>query len=431
MNLPAEKGGFLEGIRALDLAGPMGMYAGKLMADMGADVIKVEQPGGDPMRNIGPFYHDDPDPEKSLYWFAMNTSKRGITLGLETADGRDIFRRLAKSADVVIESFPPGYMEELGLGYLALRDLNPGIIVTSITGFGQNGPYRDWKSSDLIGVGMGGLMYFAGFPGEPPNRPGASQGYYQASLHGAVGTMLALYHRDLTGEGQWIDISMQEAVSMSMETAMQTWDLRKQVKGRTGDSHALPSLFLFPCKNGYTYWMVGITGHGAQRDVLVEWMASEGMAEDLTDEKWVPLMEKMSDLPGLVTLAATDQVAFMTMAAEFAHFDEVFRKFLMAKTKEELYAEGQKRRLMVVPVNDTSDLIKDPQLIFRKFFVDVHHSELGASITYPGAPYRLSGFEWSIRRRAPRIGEHNIEVYEGELGLSRGQLAVLKQEGAI
>jgi benzylsuccinate CoA-transferase BbsE subunit len=186
----------LSDIRVLDLSGEPGWYCGKLLAELGADVIKVEPPGGDPGRRIGPFYHDEVDPQKSLYFFAHNTSKRSVTLNVATADGLALFRRLVATADVVIESFPPGFLESLGVGYQALAQARPGIIVASITGFGQSGPHSHYKAPDIVAVAMSGMMYLAGFPEEAPIRPYGNQSYYCASVQAATGILTALLHRD-------------------------------------------------------------------------------------------------------------------------------------------------------------------------------------------------------------------------------------------
>ena len=173
--------------RALDLTDEKGLICGKVLADMGADVIKVEKPGGDPARRIGPFYHDDPDPEKSRSWFAFNANKRGITLDIETADGKEIFNRLVKTADLVIESFDPGYMESLGLGYPDLEKINPLIILVSITPFGQSGPYVDqgYKVNDMIAWALGGTLYITGDPDRPPNQVTFPQAYLHGGMEGA------------------------------------------------------------------------------------------------------------------------------------------------------------------------------------------------------------------------------------------------------
>ena len=219
----------LAAYRVLDLTDEKGVLCTKLMADFGADVIKIEPPGGDPMRRIGPFYHDEPDPEKSLFWFTFNTSKRSITLDITRREGQEILRQLATTADFVVECFAPGYLDSLGLGYSALSEVNPRLIMTSITPFGQTGPYRDYKASDIVGLAMGGLLYLNGEPGRPPVRVRASQAYAQASVQAAGGTMVAHYYREISGEGQHVDVSMQEAVSNTLDTAQQAWDLQRTV----------------------------------------------------------------------------------------------------------------------------------------------------------------------------------------------------------
>ena len=400
----------LEDVRVIDLADEKGLYCAKLLADLGADVIKIEPPGGHPTRNRGPFFHDKPHPEKSLYFFNLNTNKRSITLNVESPDGRDLFKRLVATADVVVETFPPGYLDSLGLGYEALQQVKPDLILTSITPFGQTGPYKDYKASDIVGTAMGGQMYLAGFLDRPPDRPGASQAYHQASLHAAVGTMFALYHRDLTGQGQQVDVSMQECVTLSMETAMQFFDLRGEIRRRvgerTGDRHRYTVTGLYPCKDGYMVWMVGIRGW----DALVGWLAEEGVAEDLTDEKYQDPNERLRALD---------------------HIDAIFGRFVRDRSRQELYHEGQRRGIICVPVNSVADLLQDDQLLSRGYFVDVEHPELRAVLRYPGPPYRLSETPWRMGRRPPLIGEHNLEVYEKDLGISRQELARLKEMGVI
>ena len=227
--------GMLSPYRVLDLTDEKGLLCGKLLGDLGADVIKIERPGGDPARSIGPFYHDEPDPEKSLFWFAFNTSKRGITLDIETADGQEIFKRLVKSADFVIESFPPGYMDKLGLGYSALEKINPGIIMVSITPFGQTGPYKDYKAPDIVAWAMGGQMYPCGDADRPPVRISHhSQAYLHAAAEAAVGAMMALYYREMTGEGQQVDVSIQESVAQLTYGLHASWDMMKVIQQRGG-----------------------------------------------------------------------------------------------------------------------------------------------------------------------------------------------------
>lgn len=172
----------LDGYRVLDLTDEKGLLCGRMLADLGADVIKIEKPGGDPARFRGPFYKDDPHPEKSFYWFALNLNKRSVTLDVETADGRDIFNRLVKTADFVIESFPPGHMKDIGLGYEALEKINPRVILTSITPFGQTGPYKDWKASELVAWAMGGFMFLCGDADRAPVQIACPQSYFHAGV---------------------------------------------------------------------------------------------------------------------------------------------------------------------------------------------------------------------------------------------------------
>ncbi|MFC2051549.1 CaiB/BaiF CoA transferase family protein [Chloroflexota bacterium] len=426
----SEKDTALDDIRVLDLAGPMGVYGTKLLADLGADVIKIEPPGGGSMRALGPFVDDDPHPEKSLYFFHFNTNKRGITLNLDTRDGQEIFKSLVKSTDVVVETFPPGYMDSLGLGYEDLKTVNPRIIMGSVTGFGQTGPYRDFKSYDIVGVATGGLMYLGGFMGEPPNYTGGFQGYHLAGSDIASGILVALYHRDLTGEGQYVDVSMQQSVAMGIEHAMTYYDARKRIRRRTGRQVYRGWNEVFPCKDGYV--MCGPLGGASWRKVL-EWMDSEGMAVDLKNEKYTSVLEIMVDrqMDRQVTSKRQDPRMLAEYPEEITYIEKVWEDFLLTHTREELYEECQKLGVRLMPINSARDLLEDPHLQQRGFFTDVAHRELGKTFKYQGPPYRLYGTPWRIKRRSPLIGEHNKEIYIKELGLSKEELVVLKQGGVI
>ncbi len=418
-------------IRVLDLTGEAGVYCTKLLADLGADVLRIEPPGGHPMRRLGPFVHDEPNPEKSLYWFHFNTSKRAITLELANADGREIFKRLVKTADVLVETFPPGYLEKIGLGYPSLKELNPGLIQTSITPFGQTGPYRDFLGPDIVAQAMGGLMFLAGFPEDPPYKLGCSQAYHSASVQAAVGTMIALYARDDTGRGQFVDVSLQESVLMSMETAMQHYDIRKEIRQRIGrEEPVVPGIGLYPCMDGYVYSYV-VAGFGAGWDIIVEWMDSQGMAGDLKDEKWNDTWELITNFKLLVALL-NDPPKLIASLEKFAHISGMLKVFLSKKTKQQIFDEAAERRIMIAPVQNAKDLVESPQFQALGFFNEINHPELNMTITYPGAPcYHISDTPWRISRRAPLLGEHNMEIYEKELGLTRHHLAILKNQGAI
>jgi benzylsuccinate CoA-transferase BbsE subunit len=405
--------------RMLDLAGEMGLFCGKILGDLGADVIKIEPPGGDPARRIGPFYHNDPDPGKSLFWFAYNTSKRGITLDIETADGRDIFKRLVQTADVVIETYSPGYLDRLGLGYKDLDSIKPGIILVSITPFGQTGPYKDWKAPDIIAWAMGGEMAPFGDADRPPFRIGYhSQAYLNAGADGAMGALMALIHRANTGEGQQVDVSVQEAVVHCTEHITSAWDLRKMVRKRNpekGGPNAPARLTrLWRCKDGYVSWFYWGGVMSVRTNVpLVKWMESEGMADDyILNFDW-------------------ENFGNDTTQEEVDRIEATTAKFFLAHTKEELFEGAVRTNTQVYPVNTPADMLADKQLASRHFWVEVEHPELGTTITYPGAFAAATEAPPRITRRAPLIGEHNEEIYEGELGMSRGELVRLKQAGVI
>ena len=244
--------------RALDLTDEKGFLCGKVLGDLGVDVIKVERPGGDPSRSIGPFYHGTPDSNKSLYWFAFNASKRGITLNLEHPEGRDIFKKLSATADFVIESFPPGYMDTLGIGYTSLSAANSGLIMTSITPFGQTGPYKDRKASDITILAMSGLMSICGDSDRAPLRMCLDQSYYLAGGQAAAGALVALQDRSVSGEGQHVDVSIYElAVRINYREPFM-WEWLKKTSPRMGSLFARGGAGrqqLWPCKDGLVTWL--------------------------------------------------------------------------------------------------------------------------------------------------------------------------------
>ena len=407
----------------------MGQYATKLLGDLGADVIKVEPPGGDPWRAVGPFYRDDPDREKSLLWWSWNTSKRSITLDIATADGRALLVELSRRADVLVETFPPGFLEGLGVGYSRLRGGNPGLIYCSVTGFGLEGPHAHWLAHDLLGIAMSGIMHLAGYPDRAPVRPPGFQGFLSASIQAAQGILIALYGRENGGPGQLVEVSMQEALSLAQETAMQTYDMRKEVRGRQGDVHLLPGVGTYECADGYVYSMVGVPGFGAPWSVLGQWMDENGMAEDLMAARWQTLLANINLRELTALWSQPDKLA--AMMQKFQHVDSVLRRFYKSKSKRELYEEGQGRRLLIGPVNSPRDLIENRQLEAREYFQHVHHDELDATVVYPGPPFRLAKSPWAIRRRPPLIGEHNREVYREELGLKPEEIDALAGAGVI
>lgn len=416
----------LEGMRVLDLADEKGLFCGKVLGDFGADVIKIERPGGDAARNIGPFYHDEPDPERSLFWFATNTSKRGVTLDLEAPAGRDLFKRLVETADVVVESFQPGHLDSIGLGYGDLVGVRPDIILTSITPFGQSGPYAHYQATDLIASAMGGLVRILGDLGRPPVRLGPDpQAYLQAGLQGALGSVTAYYHREMTGQGQQVDVSMQDAVELTLMNAVEIYDLLKANYVGLGqyfvtmrpDLGPLFSRCIRPCQDGYVVLFFGggaFAGGSASSRAAVEWANTEGYALELADFDFATMWDASS---------ITQEVSDSRNAG--------INAFLATKTKAGLYEVAVERAVQMAPCNSIEDVLNSPQLGARGYWETVEHPELGDSLTYPGAPVRIKEAPWKIGRRPPLPGEHNREIYEGELGLRPVEMALLKANGVI
>lgn len=394
------------------------MLCGKILADIGVEVIKVERPGGDTSRRIGPFYHNIPDYEKSLYWFAFNTGKKGITLNLETTTGYELFIELVKSSDFVLESFPPGYMGKLGLDYKTLSQINPRIILTSITPFGQNGPYKQYKTTDIVISALSGFMFTAGDSDRPPIRISVPQAHIHAGLHAAAATLAAHHHREKSGEGQYVDVSSVEANTYASFPSRVCWDCAGIIIKRSGNRRRLSSgpylRTLWPCKDGYIlFGLAGGPAFGGMVGQLVEWMDKENMAGELTNVDWCSV--SMTDLS----------------QDEINRWERTFEQFFATHTKAEIEEEANKRKIVLGKVNTTADTIDDPQLKFREFFIELEHPELGESIKYPGIPFKSTAPLGEIIRRAPLIGEHNTEIYENELGLQKNDISALKKANII
>lgn len=410
----------LSGYRVLDLASEGVEIGGAVLADLGADVVKVEPPGGDPDRRIGPFYKDIPDPNKSLWFWAYNVNKRGVTLNLDTADGQEIFKELVKTAHFVVESFPPGYMKERGLGYEEMSKINPRIIMTSVTPFGQTGPYSKYKGSDLIMQAMGGHMFSTGDRDRPPVRISSPTSYLHAGIEAAVASLIAHWHREHTGEGQFVDVAIQPCVVWTTMDTTGYWAMEKVNKWRAG-----PGTFvgispiwmptIYECKDGYTntFIMGGGTYKGFTKG-LVEWIIEEGMAPD-----WFHTF----DFKGWVPALAPPEVTKSVMS--------VIGPFLATKTRWELMENAVKRDFSDAAIQDPQLVRESPQLEARDFWEEIEHPELGEKITYPSHWIRFHQYPVQRTRRAPLIGEHNEEIYEGELKLSKERLVLLQQAGVF
>jgi crotonobetainyl-CoA:carnitine CoA-transferase CaiB-like acyl-CoA transferase len=409
----------LDAYRVLDLTDEKGFICGKSLADLGADVVKIEPPGGDRARNIGPFCGDIPHPQGSLYWMAYNANKRGITLNIEAKDGQAIFRRLAAEADFIIESFATGHLKALGLDYEVLCLLNPGVILTSITPFGQSGPYRDYRTADIVSMALGGYVYLTGEPDRPPVRIGFPQAYLHGGMAAATGSMVAHCARQSTGEGQWVDVSIHEACAWIPPDSGIFWEMNRLLEERHGAVRVRPTTGarmrrVWRCADGYVSF--DLYGGRLARNFMIPlaaWMAEEGLAPDFIRE---------------IDWATFDYSAVPPELVE--RISEPVGRFFLAHTKEELWRGGLARRCCVYPVSSPREVCGSAQLRERGYWVDLWHDHLGGNITYAGTCIRPSEGGCGLRRRAPLIGEHNEEVY-GEIGLSREDLAALSEAGVI
>lgn len=426
---PENREGLLSPYRILDLTNERGFLCGKLLGDLGADVLKIEKPRGDPARSIGPFYHNIPDPEKSLYWWAFNINKRGITLDIETADGQEIFRRLVKSSDFVIESFDPGYMDSLNLGFDKLSQINPGIIMTSITGFGQTGPYKNYKAAEVTLWSLSGDGYVTGDPDRAPLMPSSPVGYSFAATAAAVGSVIAIYHRALTGEGQHVDSPAYLGLAWASGPEFQgLWSVDKTIVKRSGGVWSRPQTgtsgedvkyidlpLIYKCKDGYLRFMPFVeVGMLPSTMGLTKWVIDEGMASE--------------------ALKKVDWSTWNWQTVSQETVDDItksFSRFFIKYTKAELWEGAQKKGIQLYPLLTTSDMIDFEQLKVRGFWEEVDHPELHTTVTYPGAFVKMTGAPCRIRQRAPLIGEHNHEIYIEELGYSKEELTILKQAKVI
>ncbi len=407
-------------LTVLDLCDEKGHLVGKLLGEMGARVIKIEPPEGDSARDVAPFRADVRDRSQSLYFWAFNTAKEGITLNLEDPRGRDLLRKLAAGADVLLESFDPGRLDSLALGYADLSAVNPSLVMTSITAFGQDGPYRDYKTSDLVAMAMGGVMYSCGYddlPGSPPIRPSGWHGYNIGAHYATLGTLAALSWRDVSGEGQHVDASIHEACSCTTEAAMPTYIYQKELVHRqTGRHHGVQPTpkTLCPTSDGKLINVFAVFTSLNQWLSLVTWMDSKGMAEDLMDEHY-------------------RNMARMRVRAgpEVDHAFEVVRRFIAAHPAEEIYRGAQGRKFPWGIIRAPEDTLEDPHFAEdRGFFAQVEHPELGETHTYAGRPYIANATPWRTFR-SPLLGEHNRSVYGNDLGLSSEEIARLTSDGVI
>jgi crotonobetainyl-CoA:carnitine CoA-transferase CaiB-like acyl-CoA transferase len=407
--MPVCADGALGGRRVLELAGDQSAYCGKLFADLGADVIRVEPPGGDPARRIPPFVPVATAPPQSLPFLYANTNKRSVTLDLRRPEAAALVLALASRADIVVETTKPGTLEALGLGFERLRAGNPRLVLTSITGFGQTGPQRGWRSSDLVASALGGALAVTGEEEDPPVRLAGAQAHVAASCVAAAGSLVALLAASVRGEGQRVDVSVEEVVaSVTHICGIGKWLDDGIVPRRRGSSlfHAVPS-GAYPCRDGLVYLIVNRPLHW---QALARWVnETTGNAE---------ILDPMFEGPSSNRLPHRELL------------DLFLVEFSSRLSVDFAYREGQRRHIAVTPLHSAADVARDPHLEARGFFADVDHPVAGR-LRHPGAPYQLDGTPCRIRRPAPAPGEHNPEVYRDELGIDEHALAEFAAGGVI
>ena len=398
----------LSDVKVLDLtwyvAGP---YCTKLLADYGADVLKVERPGsGDPARRLGPFPKDEPHPEKSAFFSLLNTNKRGITLDLKSITGKKMFKDLVRGVDILVENFSPRVMPSLGLDYKALAQENPRLVMTSIANFGQFGPYRDFKASDIILHGMGGDMYICGLPEREPVTYYGAWIQFQAGVAAAVATMGASCGAQGKGIGQQVDVSIMETQSTSTDRRMidlLAYQYCGECQPRIAEAGGTYPGGPYPCKDGY----FRLQGGGLMWDRTGKML---GNPEFLKDPKW-------SDPVGRAAPALKEE------------FEAFFLAWLMERTKDECLQAGQAARVLCAALYTVDELLTTPHFQGRETFVELDRPLLGRA-TYPGRPFIMNETPWRVNRPAPLLGQHNKEVYEG-LGFSSQDLVKLRETGVI
>ena len=381
----------LSDIRVLDFTGELGPYASKLYVGLGADVIHLEPMSGDPLRKVGPFYQNKPDRENSLQYLYYNAGKRGMPINLLKDEGKEIFSKLCESADLLFDSFAPGYLDDLRLSYETLSARNPALVQVTITPFGHSGPYRLHPACDLTICAQGGFLFLAGAANDKPVRACDNQSYRMAEAYAGVASAIALFATRRTGQGQFVEVSCLEAVSMALENAAQYYDLEGKL--RRGRGREAGTATIHPCKDGYIV-LVAIMGRNKRMwEPFVEWMKAEGVEnwEAFNGDKWIEPRYRESN-------------------EGYETFCRIFESYTKQHDKLYLYEVGQAHKVAVSPVSNGKDLLENPQLKYYDFWKTLRHDNLNADITYPGAPYELGAMKWRLGNPAPTFGQHTFEI---------------------
>jgi crotonobetainyl-CoA:carnitine CoA-transferase CaiB-like acyl-CoA transferase len=389
--------------RILDLSDEGALICGQILGDLGADVVLVEPPGGAQARQIGPFLDHQPDVNRSLNFWSLNRNKRSITIDLETAAGKDSLLQLVKTADVLVESFAPGHLDRLGLGYSALAQINPRLVMVSITPFGQQGPKANWTATDLTITAASGALFVTGDEDRPPVHMSVPQAYLNAGAEAAVGALIALHARERDGLGQHIDVSAQTAMMMTTQFMVLAEGWNDHAAERLGGGIKLGHIrtrFVYPCKDGHVNitWLFGaVFGPPSRR--LFEWIHEEGFCDEATrDKDWIAY--------GLHLLNGQEPLE------EYNRCMDCIQRFALSHTKTELFEEAFRRRVLLVPIRNTHDIRHSEQLKAREYWSEIEHPELNRRVTYPGPFAKLSETPIRYHRRPPLLGEHSREILD-------------------
>ncbi len=405
--------GALGDLKIVELADMIaGPFCTRVMADLGAEVIKVEKPrDGDLARQRGPFPHHEPHPERSTLFLYLNTNKRGITLDFSKPAGVRLFRALVKDADILVEAQKPGALTALGLGYDHLKALNPGLIMASISPFGQTGPYKDYKAYDLNCYHFGVVGYETPFnqvtdpTTQPPLKAAGEQADFLTGWTTAAAIMCAVHWRHLTGEGQHVDLAAIEAVANMIRPNYPFYyyeppDGPNRQRLSKRQEWGLP--WVWPCRDGYVAILA------------------------ITDQHWYALKALLGQPEWM------EDELFKTPQGRFMHADVIkslLETWLQEHARDEIYKNGQALHLPIFPVQNLTEVMATRHFHEREFFVSQEVPGAG-SVLLPGPPFKMSLTPWSLRRPAPRLGQHNTHVYS-DLGLSAAEIARLQEEGVI
>lgn len=398
----------LAGIRVVELANERIAFAGKLLADMGADVILVEPPGGDPARLYPPFLDDVPGPERSLWWWHYNTSKRGVTLALGEPDDRRRFRDLVAGADILLESEPRGRLAALGLDYDDLKAARPELIFISMTPYGRAG--SDAPVTDLTLLAGGGPAWSCGYDDHalPPVRGGGGQGYHTACHFAAMSALTALFWRLTSGEGQFIDVSMHQAQNVTTEAASYSWLVARQTVQRQTGRHAavvMTGETQMRCRDGR--WVnTGVPPRSpADYAAILGWVRELGLEAEFPEAIFLEMGAGLEKPLTYDRIGVDEEATAIFMAGR-----EALALIAAHVSAYDYFVGCQRRGVAVGVIYAPEEAFEDEHFKARGFQTPVTHEDLGRSFRYPGAPYRLTATPWRISRRAPRLGEHNAEV---------------------